>query len=42
MTRRRTIATAAILVGALGLTACGTNRQESTGGGAASLPLVWA
>jgi branched-chain amino acid transport system substrate-binding protein len=33
MTRRRTIATAAILVGALGLTACGTNRQEGTGGG---------
>jgi branched-chain amino acid transport system substrate-binding protein len=34
MTRRRTIATAAILVGALGLTACGTNRQEGAGGGA--------
>jgi branched-chain amino acid transport system substrate-binding protein len=36
MTRRRTIVTAAILVGALGLTACGTNRQEepSAGGGA--------
>ena len=34
MTRRRTIVTAAILVGALGLTACGTNRQE--GGGAAA------
>jgi len=35
MTRRRTIATAAILVGALGLTACGTNRNEAggTGGG---------
>lgn len=34
MTSRRTIATAAILVGALGLTACGTNRDEaaSTGG----------
>ena len=31
MTRRRTIATAAILVGALGLTACGTNRQEGSG-----------
>ena len=34
MTRRRTIVTAAILAGALGLTACGTNRQESTGGSA--------
>jgi branched-chain amino acid transport system substrate-binding protein len=34
MTRRRTIVTAAILAGALGLTACGTNRQEGTGGGA--------
>ena len=34
MTRRRTIATAAILVGALGLTACGTNRQEGSGGAA--------
>lgn len=34
MTRRRTIVTAAILAGALGLTACGTNRQESTSGGA--------
>ncbi|MDT7582178.1 MAG: branched-chain amino acid transport system substrate-binding protein [Pseudonocardiales bacterium] len=34
MTRRRTIATAAILVGALGLTACGTNRQEGAGAGA--------
>jgi branched-chain amino acid transport system substrate-binding protein len=33
MTRRRTIVTAAILVGALGLTACGTNRQEGTTGG---------
>ena len=33
MTRRRTIVTAALLAGALGLTACGTNRQE--GGGAA-------
>ena len=28
MTRRRTIVTAAILAGALGLTACGTNREE--------------
>jgi branched-chain amino acid transport system substrate-binding protein len=37
MTRRRTIVTAAILAGALGLTACGTNRQEApAGGGAAS------
>jgi len=36
MTRRRTIVTAALLAGALGLTACGTNRQESTGGGAGS------
>jgi branched-chain amino acid transport system substrate-binding protein len=37
MTRRRTLVTAAILVGALGLTACGTNRQEEpqAGGGAA-------
>ncbi|MFD1524500.1 branched-chain amino acid ABC transporter substrate-binding protein, partial [Pseudonocardia yunnanensis] len=37
MTRRRTIVTAAILAGALGLTACGTNREEATGtgGGAA-------
>jgi branched-chain amino acid transport system substrate-binding protein len=34
MTRRRTIVTAVLLAGALGLTACGTNRQESTGGGA--------
>jgi branched-chain amino acid transport system substrate-binding protein len=34
MTRRRTIVTAALLAGALGLTACGTNRQEGTGGGA--------
>lgn len=35
MTRRRTIVTAAILAGALGLTACGTNRNEAggTGGG---------
>jgi branched-chain amino acid transport system substrate-binding protein len=31
MTRRRTIVTAAILVGALGLTACGTNREEAPG-----------
>ena len=37
MTRRRTIVTAAILAGALGLTACGTNREEEpAGGGAAS------
>ena len=37
MTRRRTIVTAAILAGALGLTACGTNREEGAaqGGGAA-------
>lgn len=34
MTRRRTIVTAALLAGALGLTACGTNRQESSGGSA--------
>ena len=34
MTRRRTIVTAAILAGALGLTACGTNRQEGSGGAA--------
>jgi branched-chain amino acid transport system substrate-binding protein len=34
MTRRRTIVTAALLAGALGLTACGTNRQEGAGGGA--------
>jgi branched-chain amino acid transport system substrate-binding protein len=31
MTRRRTIVTAAILAGALGLTACGTNRSEQGG-----------
>lgn len=36
MTRRRTIATAAILAGALGLTACGTNREETPAGGAAA------
>ena len=36
MTRRRTIATAAILVGALGLTACGTNREEGSGTGGAA------
>ncbi|WP_433559135.1 branched-chain amino acid ABC transporter substrate-binding protein [Pseudonocardia xinjiangensis] len=37
MIRRRTVVTAAILAGALGLTACGTNREEATGtgGGAA-------
>ena len=36
MTRRRTIVTAAILAGALGLTACGTNRRRApaaAGGG---------
>jgi branched-chain amino acid transport system substrate-binding protein len=33
MTRRRTIATAAVLVGALGLSACGTNREEEPGAG---------
>jgi branched-chain amino acid transport system substrate-binding protein len=33
MTRRRTAVTAAILAGALGLTACGTNRNEAAGGG---------
>jgi branched-chain amino acid transport system substrate-binding protein len=33
MTRRRTIVTAAILAGALGLTACGTNREEEPGAG---------
>jgi branched-chain amino acid transport system substrate-binding protein len=32
MTRRRTIITAAILAGTLGLTACGTNREEGGGG----------
>ena len=36
MTRRRTIVTAAILAGALGLTACGTNRSESGGSGGGS------
>ena len=36
MTRRRTIATAAILVAALGLTACGTNREEEPGAGGAA------
>jgi branched-chain amino acid transport system substrate-binding protein len=36
MTRRRTIVTAAILVGALGLTACGTNREEEPGAGGAA------
>ena len=36
MTRRRIIVTAAILVGALGLTACGTNRQEAGGTGGSS------
>ncbi|MBC8091150.1 MAG: branched-chain amino acid ABC transporter substrate-binding protein [Pseudonocardia sp.] len=34
MSRRRIVVTAAILVGALGLSACGTNREE--GGGAAA------
>ena len=33
MTRRRTIVTAAILAGTLGLTACGTNREEGAGEG---------
>ncbi|WP_252441421.1 branched-chain amino acid ABC transporter substrate-binding protein [Pseudonocardia humida] len=33
MTRRRTIITAAILAGTLGLTACGTNREEGEGEG---------
>src|SRR5689334_17104860 len=36
MTRRRTIVAAALLAGALGLTACGTNRQENAGGGGSS------
>ena len=36
MTRRRTIVTAAILAGALGLTACGTNRSEAGGSGGGS------
>jgi branched-chain amino acid transport system substrate-binding protein len=38
MIRRRTVVTAAILAGALGLTACGTNREEEpgAGGGAAA------
>jgi branched-chain amino acid transport system substrate-binding protein len=36
MTRRRTIVTAAILAGALGLTACGTNREEAPAGGGAT------
>lgn len=36
MTRRRTIVAAALLVGTLGLTACGTNRQEGGSGGAAA------
>ncbi len=36
MTRRRTIVTAAILAGALGLTACGTNRNEGAGTGGGS------
>jgi branched-chain amino acid transport system substrate-binding protein len=34
MGRRRTLVTAAVLVGALGLTACGTNRQEAGASGA--------
>jgi branched-chain amino acid transport system substrate-binding protein len=33
MIRRRTVVTAAVLVGALGLTACGTNREEAPGAG---------
>jgi branched-chain amino acid transport system substrate-binding protein len=36
MTRRRTIVTAAILAGTLGLTACGTNREEAEGTGGAA------
>ena len=40
MTRRRTIVTAAILAGALGLTACGTNREEGTGGPPAAAPAT--
>ena len=36
MTRRRTIVTAAILAGALGLTACGTNRKRVGGSGGGS------
>lgn len=36
MTSRRTIATAAVLVGALGLTACGTNRNEAAATGGSS------
>lgn len=36
MTRRRTIVTAAILAGALGLTACGTNREEEPAAGGAA------
>jgi branched-chain amino acid transport system substrate-binding protein len=36
MTRRRTIVTAAILAGALGLTACGTNQTEASGSGGGS------
>lgn len=35
MSRRRTLATAAILAGALALTACGTNREEAPSGQAA-------
>jgi branched-chain amino acid transport system substrate-binding protein len=35
MSRRRTIVAAAVLVGALGVTACGTNREEAGGPGAA-------
>ncbi len=36
MSRRRTIVTAAVLAGALGLTACGTNREETPAGGGAA------
>lgn len=36
MTRRRTLVTAAILCGALGLAGCGTNREEATGAGGAA------
>ena len=40
MTRRRTIVTAAILAGALGLTACGTNREEGSGAAPAAAPAT--
>ncbi len=35
MSRRRTVITAAILAGALGLAGCGTNREEAAGSGGA-------